>query len=252
MRGEGDGPLGYGKGETRASIRQEADAVLLQRAVRREPAALGELYDIYLPRVYAFCLMATNRHREDAEDLTATVFERCLNGIGRYRDIGIPFSAWLLRIAANTIAERARQRHTRVMLIYDSTLIVEEVADESDVAPDSVIERLERADELLAQIAMLSDDQRVVLDLRYWQGMSFDMIAQRMGRSEPAARKLLFRAISALRVHMNAGGERDNNDQYGSRAVGDARGGSQRAAGTGAGGTRATHTARGTAARRSS
>lgn len=88
-------------------MRDEAPSELIRRA-SRDRAAFAQLYDLYLPRIYAFCRRYSHG-REDAEDLTAQVFEKALAGIRQYEDRGVPFSAWLPRIAANTVIDRARR-----------------------------------------------------------------------------------------------------------------------------------------------
>ena len=87
-------------------MRREADPELIARA-RHDRAAFAALYDLYVARVYAFCAVHSAT-REEAEDLTAQTFEQALGAIARYEERGQPFSAWLLRIAANAAANRAR------------------------------------------------------------------------------------------------------------------------------------------------
>jgi RNA polymerase sigma-70 factor, ECF subfamily len=72
-----------------------------------EPAAFAELYDRYLPRVYRYAYRRLGSH-SDAEDLAAQTFQRALEAIGRYEERGLPFGAWLFRIAHNLIVDRRR------------------------------------------------------------------------------------------------------------------------------------------------
>src|SRR5439155_1554141 len=87
----------------------DADERLLVEAAQRDPARFGDLYDRHFERVYAFVVHRVS-DRDVAEDVTADVFHRALAGLGAYEWRGAPFAAWLLRIAANAIVDRARCR----------------------------------------------------------------------------------------------------------------------------------------------
>src|SRR5690348_18394641 len=87
-------------------MRPEATPELIAQA-QANRAAVAALYDLYVARVYAFCAVHSTS-REEAEDLTAQTFVQALAAIARYEERGQPFSAWLLRIAANAAANRAR------------------------------------------------------------------------------------------------------------------------------------------------
>ena len=101
---------------------READTALITRA-RADTAAFGEIYDLYVQRVFQFCV-AHSRSREDAQDLTAETFTRALQALqrppgqpGGYEDRGVPFSAFLLRIAARlaiSLGERAARTRDAV------------------------------------------------------------------------------------------------------------------------------------------
>ncbi len=211
-------------------MRSEADAALIARAVHRDNAAFAALYDLYFQRIYAYCLIAT-RHPEDAEDLVALTFEHALRAIDHYSDRGVPFSSWLLRIAANAVAQRARRdRLERVILLESGARLQDGAARFGDVGLDAYVERWEAAYALRKQIAALTHDQATVLWMRYWDDLSLADIAVHMARTESATRKLLFRAIKALRARLaNVEGLGDDDA---ARGLGDARGRLQRAVGT--------------------
>ena len=81
------------------------DELLLIEAARKDPARFGDLYERYFDRVYAYIARRVG-NRDAAQDLTADVFHRALANIGKYESRGVPFAAWLFRIAANAIADR--------------------------------------------------------------------------------------------------------------------------------------------------
>jgi len=185
-----------GEGSSRCA---EAPPALVAQA-RTERVAFGQLYDLYVRRVYAFCALG-GRSREEAEDLTAQTFERALRAIDRYEERGAPFSAWLLRIAAHVVADRAR----RAEPLDAAAPLADDDGAAADAGPDWA-EEWALATWLRGRLAALPEDQRRVVQLRYYEDRSFGDVAARMDRSENAVKQLLRRALAALRagVHEEA------------------------------------------------
>lgn len=183
----------------------DADAELIEQA-KHDSAAFGRLYDLYVHRIYGFAL-AHSRTREEAEDLTAQTFERALAGIGRYESRGTPFSAWLYRIAANLAIDRARRAGGVVLLGEEA--MPEIGSPEDDTDPPRLVERWERANWLLDHLDYLPGEQQQAIQLRFWGERSFAEIGDLMGRSEAAAKQLVYRAIRALRLQIE--GEAQSN-----------------------------------------
>lgn len=177
----------------------EASGALIERA-RRDRSAFGELYDLYVRRLYAFALARTG-DRDEAEDVTAATFERALNAIGRYDDRGTPFSAWLFRIAANIVTDRGRQGQ-RVRTLGDDPVPEDRLNRPPEEDPQEQVERWERAEILRARIQALPEDQRTAIRLRYMEGLSVAEVAGRMGRNENATKQLLHRATTSLRSRL--------------------------------------------------
>jgi RNA polymerase sigma-70 factor (ECF subfamily) len=177
----------------------EATGALIERA-RRDRSAFGELYDLYVRRVYAFSLTHT-RDRDEAEDVTAATFERALNAIGRYEDRGAPLSSWLFRIAANIVTDRRRQG-SRVTPLGDDPVPEDRLEGSGEEDPQVQVERWERAAALRERIASLPSDQQEAIRLRYMDGLSVAEVAERMGRNENATKQLLHRATTSLRSRM--------------------------------------------------
>jgi RNA polymerase sigma-70 factor (ECF subfamily) len=184
---------------------EEASTQLIDRA-KGDRAAFGHLYDLYVHRIYGFALGHT-RTREDAEDLTAQTFERALAAIGRYQPGGAPFSAWLFRIAANLAVDRAR-RTGRVTLLGDEDL-PDTGASGHEADPPEMVERWERANWLLDQVTVLTPEQQQAVQLRFWGEQTFAEIGEAMGRSEVAAKQLVYRAVRGLRLQIE--GEAQSN-----------------------------------------
>src|SRR5437867_2520986 len=101
-----------GEAALKAPEKEAADRLLIE-AAQRDPSRFGTLYEDNFERVYAFIVRRVH-DRDAAEDLTADVFHRALENLPRFEWRGVPFAAWLFRIAANRIADHwqraARQR----------------------------------------------------------------------------------------------------------------------------------------------
>ncbi len=170
----------------------EQDRLLIE-AAQRDPSRFAELYENNFHRVYAY-LARRVRNREEAEELTAEVFQRALLHLGRFQWRGVPFAAWLLRIAANILADRWQQA-------AKGTEIPVEALEESGAEP-GVEEEVERRAMLFQLVDRLPADQRSVIVLRFVEQKSAREIAKELGRSEGAIKQLQFRALQTLRNHM--------------------------------------------------
>ena len=157
-------------------------------AAQRDPAHFGELYEEHFYRVYAYIARRVG-DRHQAEDLTADVFREALAGIGKFEWRGVPFAAWLLRIASRTIADHFRR----------SGREAGNPADEPEQPDPAEIERRALLFELVER---LPEAQFRVIHLRFVEQKSIREIAEEMGRSEGAVKQLQLRAIENLRAHM--------------------------------------------------
>jgi len=159
-------------------------------AAQRDPACFAELYEANFERVYAFILRRVG-DRDQAEDLTADVFHKALESLGRFEWRSVPFIVWLFRIAANAIADRGRGVKRLEKLKRSITQL-----------EHSATEDLEEADyraRLFKLVDDLPDDQRRVVTMRFAKEQSTAEIAKAIGRSEGAVKQLQFRGLQALR-----------------------------------------------------
>ena len=171
------------------------DGSLAARAAA-DPQAFAELYDRYLPRVYRYAYRRLGSH-SDAEDLAAQTFQRALEAIGRYEERGLPFGAWLFRIAHNLIVDRRRGQ--RGDLPLDGAL--HDPADD-DLPPDALVLAQEEASVAWRAVATLPALQRRAVTLRYGQDLSHAEVGRRIGRSEAATKQLVYRAMLTLRARL--------------------------------------------------
>ena len=172
---------------------EENEAAVVERA-KEDPAAFGLLYQRYVKKIYNYVYYRTGNHH-DAEDLTARTFYHALSNIGRYQNRGVPFSAWLYRIAHNQVANWHRDRSRRKVIALDELV----VASRRKVAPESLIEAAEERDVLLKAIRQLPPERQQLLILKFTTELSNAEIGQVMGRSEGAIKSLYHRTLLALR-----------------------------------------------------
>lgn len=172
----------------------DADERLLVEAARQDPSRFAELYERHFERVYAYAVHRL-RDRSAAEDLTAEVFHKALAGLPRYEWRGAPFGAWLIRIAANAVADRRKRAGREV----SSTL-----QPEPSVEPEVDLVEVERSAQLFRLVDELPGEQRRVIVERYVEERSIREVAARLDKSEGAIKQLQLRALQTLRARMEA------------------------------------------------
>ena len=176
------------------ALKKEADERLLIEAAQKDPARFAELYENNFERVYAYVVQRVG-DRAETEDLTSEVFHHALANLRRFEWRGIPFAAWLFRIAANLISDRW-ERSNR-----------EQVADEperieSAQAKNEGFEEVERRATLFRLVDTLPVEQRRVVVLRFVEQKSIKEVAREIRKTEGAVKQLQFRALSSLRARM--------------------------------------------------
>ncbi len=166
---------------------------LVVEAAQRDPARFADLYEINFELVYAYIARRVG-DRTTAEDLTSEVFKKALENLPRFTWRGVPFAAWLLRIAANMVADRSR-RTARTVDISD----MQEAAESAQ----SDLEEVEQRARLFRLVDKLPSDQGRVIRLRFAEEKSIREIAQELGRTEGAVKQLQFRALENLRTQFD-------------------------------------------------
>jgi len=169
------------------------DAELISLA-KEDKDAFGELYERYVKRIYNYVYYRTSNHH-DAEDLTAKVFMRALKHIPKYDERGVPFSAWLYRIAHNLVANWHRDRSRRKILPLDDY----SGRDTSVELPEKQTEAQEEIAHLMESIRRLPEERQQLLILKYIERLPNSQIGDIMDRTEGAIKSLYYRTLSALR-----------------------------------------------------
>ena len=178
----------------------EDDAALVARA-RLEPEAFGLLYERYVDRIYAYIYHRVG-NAQDAEDLTARTFHRALDALDNYQERGLPFAAWLFRIAHNLVANWHRDRGRRRFLSLDR--LWSHRTEEHD--PEGELEKKETQAALWVAINQLPAERRDLLIYKFSSRLSNLEIGELMDKSESAIKSLYFRTLSTLRKELEARG----------------------------------------------
>jgi RNA polymerase sigma-70 factor, ECF subfamily len=176
------------------TLPNEAEERMLVEAAQRDRSRFAELYERNFDRVYAYVIRRV-RNREEAEDLTSEVFQQALANLPRFEWRGVPFVGWLLRIAANAIADRWQHADR------DRIQAVQQVAD------DGAMKDIERRATLYQLVRTLPADQRRVIVMRFVEQHSLKETAQQLERTEGAIKQLQFRALQTLRAGMEGANE---------------------------------------------
>jgi RNA polymerase sigma-70 factor (ECF subfamily) len=176
------------------STRQAAE--LVARAQQGDQQAFATLYETYRPLVYRFLRRRLDGADEAVEDLTEDVFVKLYEKLDRYVERGLPFTAWLYRIAHNQLVDYVRTLPRHQARSLDGVVDVAETQATAEYR--SVLDR----ETLAPALARLTDEQRQAVELRFLQGMSVAETAATMGRSEEAVKKLQARALVNLRRYL--------------------------------------------------
>lgn len=176
-----------------------SDKEVLRLASAGDQDAFGVLYQRYVGRIYNYVYYRTGNHH-DAEDLTARVFMRALRHIPTYQDRGVPFSAWLYRIAHNLVANWHRDNARKPEIPLDDVPF--HASDRQ--MPESSLLRSEEQDFLLELIRTLPPERQQLLILKFVEDFSNAEIGLIMGRTEGAVKSLYHRTLLALRDTVGA------------------------------------------------
>jgi RNA polymerase sigma-70 factor, ECF subfamily len=175
------------------------DERLLVEAAQRDPAEFDALYELFFDRVY-FYLSSRVQDRATAEDLTSEVFHKALANLLQFEWRGIPFAAWLFRIASNSLVDQ----YKRASREHPASEDPPDPAPPTDNSPGG-LETSEYHSSLYHLVDRLPAAQRRVIRERFVEQRTIREIAARLNKSEGAVKQLQFRALQTLRSQMGGG-----------------------------------------------
>lgn len=172
-------------------IEPERERDLVERA-RTSPEAFSELYEHYMPLIYRYLLRRTG-NVDVAEDLTATSFEKALRHLEKFQWKDVSFSAWLYRIASNTLVDHYRREGRR----RETTLQDLEGVLRSPMGAGE--EETERVALLMDLVQKLPQSYQHVLALKFYQDLNNDEMCQVLDVSKKTLTMKIYRSLKALR-----------------------------------------------------
>lgn len=163
-------------------------------AAKADPARFAPLYERYFADIFRFVLRRTS-HRDLTADLTQQTFLKAMLGLERYEPRGLPFRAWLYRIALNEV--RMYWRKKKEVLIDVSYVEIRGLSEEMGLNLDETeMQRLANA------LGRLDEERARLIELRYMDGLSFAELGQVLGIGEDAAKMRTHRALGQLRTYL--------------------------------------------------
>jgi len=154
----------------------------------------AKLYDKYIKKIYDFTYYRI-LHKETTEDLVSKTFFKALSNINKYQAGKGSFPSWLYRIARNTIIDhyRTKKEVTDIDDVWD-------LSSNEDIPRDADNkQKLEKVEQYLKK---LKPEQREIIIMRVWDGLSYREIADITDKSEASCKMMFFRTINALRQQM--------------------------------------------------
>lgn len=156
--------------------------------------SFGELYDQHVRRVYDYIYYKT-LHKETAEDLTSQTFMKALKKFQQYDAAKGSFSAWVYRIARNTVYD-----HFRALRPTSDIVDVWDLASDDNIERDADVQL--QLEEIQSHLIKLKAEQREVILMRVWGGLTYAEIAVALGKTEAGCKMLFARGIKQLRASM--------------------------------------------------
>lgn len=171
------------------------DAELVRLAQGGDSASFGTLYERYFDKVYSYLAFKLGSP-SDAEDVAEQVFLKALESLGGYKWTGVPFQAWLFRIAHNMLVDALRRRTRRPSEPLEHASYVSDERRAAD--PEAMLADKVTREGLLVAIERLTELQKQVISLKFAGGLSNAEVARLMGKSEGAVKALQHAALGSL------------------------------------------------------
>ncbi|MDD5749330.1 MAG: sigma-70 family RNA polymerase sigma factor [Patescibacteria group bacterium] len=170
---------------------KDREIELIRACQTGQNEAFGQIYDLYFEKIYRFIYYKVS-HRESAEDLTSLTFTKALQNLKKFNtDQGL-FSAWLYKIARNSIIDHYRSNAPVYDLEASYGLHLEE----------NIEEHMDQQQELASikeKLELLSPEQKEIVVMRVWNELSYKEISQTIGKSENNCKVIFSRALKQLK-----------------------------------------------------
>ena len=171
------------------------DMELVRQAQSGSVTAVGELYDRHRSRIFRYIRFKTG-NKQVAQDLASEVFLRMVDHLADFQPRGVPFSAWLYRIAQNLIIKQGQHasKYPNVPLVFADNV------SQNGNNPALVVERQLEMEWVWQSLENLDKNQREVIILRFIAGLSLKETADALEKTVAAVKTLQHRGILALQA----------------------------------------------------
>ncbi len=181
-------------------MQERNDMELVALAQTGDIEAVGELYDRHRERIFRYIRVHTN-NTQVAQDLTGELFYRMINALPSFEPRGVPFSAWLYRIARNLIINEGRKESKQITVSLDHA----ETIHQNGTNPVVVVEQQLQMEQVLQGLEKIDENQREVVVLRFIVGLSLQETAVTLERTVGAVKTLQRRGVLALQIILGQG-----------------------------------------------
>ncbi len=185
-------------------LSQDEEVILISKARKGDGMAFSAIYEVYAPRVFSYYSQRVGS-LEVAEDLTSDVFINIIQKLPEFEFRGIPFSAWVLRIAHNKLVSFWRSRREA----GDGSLLEVVPSQDESSNPQVVVEKKMLVEQILAVAETLPEFQKEIFRARFLEGLSVQETAQKLRKSENSVKVGQSRAFLNLRAILSQDGFKD-------------------------------------------
>jgi RNA polymerase sigma-70 factor, ECF subfamily len=177
------------------TISNPLEDVQLVELAKDNPEKFKPLYEKYFKRIFLFVHHRIN-DRAISADITSQVFLKALINLSKYKSQGVPFSAWLFRIALNECNDFFRRSNRyRFVSIDDHEGVLNGLHEE--LLADTSIDNLQM--NLPGILEQLSEDELYLLELRFFERRAFKEVADIMGTTESNAKVKVYRLLDKMK-----------------------------------------------------
>jgi RNA polymerase sigma-70 factor (ECF subfamily) len=177
------------------SADQISDELVLIKEAQADPKKFELLYRKYFPTLTRFVYQRVI-DKSSAYDITANVFYDALRNIGKYKNQGVPFSAWLYRIAINKINETYRKNNSQRTFAVDNEGL-------SSIKTEVDIDSSAQADEKLFEaLDTLEKEEMELIEMRFFEDRPFKEICEITGMGESACKMRVYRILEKLKTEL--------------------------------------------------
>ena len=167
---------------------------LVEKVQKGDVNAFGEIYDLLLEKVYRFIYFKTG-NKEDAEDLTESTFIKIWKSIASYKNTGVPFEAWVFRIARNIVIDHYRTRKQKISLNEE---LKDTLPDDKEL-PEDLLHSKMLKEVIFEKMKLLPDNYREIIILKFIEEKDNKEISQILEKPVDHIRVLQSRALTALK-----------------------------------------------------